>query len=224
MSDRIDATPYGGVGLALRMAERSGLMDAIEEKVRVLKQRQPYSEADHVMNMNALCGGTCLEDIKHRKHDAAFLEMLGTLGIPDSTTAGDFCRRFNASDVEALQDAINEARLHVWRAQGDAFVAKTAILDVDGTLVETTGECKEGADLTYKKLRGYHPLLVTYANTQEPLFIVNRPGTRPSVEGAPALLDKAIQLCRDAGHTKIRMRGDTAFSMTRYLDRWHEDG
>ncbi|MEM7605523.1 MAG: IS1380 family transposase [Myxococcota bacterium] len=226
MSDRVDATPYGGVGLAQRMAERSGLMEAIGRKVRVLKQRQPYSEADHVMNiaLNALCGGTCLEDLKRRKHDAAYLEMLGTLALPDSTTAGDFCRRFDAAGVDALQDAINEARLNVWRAQGDDFVAKTAILDIDSTIVETTGECKEGADPTYKGVWGYHPLLVTYANTQEPLFITNRSGARPSVEGAPALLDKAIQLCRDAGHTKIRMRGDTAFSMTRYLDRWHEDG
>lgn len=226
MADRTSATTYGGVALALRMAERAGLMQAIGSRVKVLKQRQPYSEADHVMNiaLNALCGGASLEDIKHRRHDAAFLDTLGTLAIPDSTTAGDFCRRFGASDVEALQDAFNEARLNVWRSQGRRFVEKTAVLDIDSTIVGTTGECKQGMDLTYKGVWGYHPLLVTYANTNEPLFLVNRSGARPSVEGAPALLDKAIQLCRDAGHTKILMRGDTAFSMTRYLDAWHEDG
>lgn len=226
MAERVEATTYGGVALAQRMAERAGLMKAIGARVHVLKQHQPYSEGDHVMNMalNPLCGGASLEDIKHRRHDAAFLETLGTLAIPDSTTAGDFCRRFRGSDVEALQDAINEARLNVWRAQGPRFAEKTAVLDIDSTIVGTTGECKQGMELTYKGVWGYHPLLVTYANTNEPLFIVNRSGARPSVEGAPALLDKAIQLCRDAGHTKILMRGDTAFSMTRYLDAWHEDG
>lgn len=220
------ATPYGGVGLALRVAKRSGLMRAINDLVDVLKQHQPYSEADHILNiaLNALCGGASLQDIEHRRNDAAFLEMLGTLAIPDPTTAGDFCRRFKQEDVDALQDAFNEARLNVWRSQGAAFVEKTAILDIDSTLVATTGACKEGMELTYKGVWGYHPLLVTYANTGEPLFIVNRAGARPSVEGAPELLDRAIALCRRAGHESILMRGDTAFSMTRYIDKWDEQG
>ena len=226
MSERVEATAYGGVALALRMAERSGLMSAIQTRVKVLKQHQPYSETDHVMNitLNALCGGASLQDIEHRRNDAAFLEMLGTLQIPDPTTAGDFCRRFKAPDIDALQDAINDARLNVWRSQGPGFVEKEAVLDIDSSIVETTGECKEGMELSYKGIWGYHPLLVTYANTNEPLFIVNRAGARPSVEGAPALLDKAIALCRRAGHTKILMRGDTAFSMTRYLDKWDDEG
>lgn len=208
------------------MAERSGLNHAINERVDVLKQHQPYSETDHVVNiaLNALCGGVSLQDIEHRRNDPAFLEMLDTLAIPDPTTAGDFCRRFKAEDVDALQDAINEARLNIWQTQGPAFVKKTAILDIDSTLVETTGACKEGMDMTYKGVWGYHPLLVTYANTQEPLYIVNRSGARPSVEGAPELLDRAIALCRRAGHESILMRGDTAFTMTRYIDKWHEQG
>lgn len=226
MSERVEATSYGGIPLILRIAERSGLKRAINESVEVLKQHQPYSEADHILNiaLNALCGGASLQDIEHRRNDAAFLEMLGTLAIPDPTTAGDFCRRFKAEDVEALQDAINEARLNVWRTQGASFTKKPAILDIDSSIVGTTGGCKEGMDLTYKGIWGYHPLLVTYANTNEPLFIVNRSGSRHSAEGAPALLDKAIALCRRAGHESILMRGDTAFAMTRYIDKWHDEG
>lgn len=226
MSKRVEATSYGGIPLILRMAERSGLKRAINEGVEVLKQHQPYSEADHILNvaLNALCGGTSLQDIEHRRNDAAFLEMLGTLAIPDPTTAGDFCRRFKAENVEALQDAINEARLNVWRTQGPSFTKKPAILDIDSSIVGTTGACKEGMDLTYKGIWGYHPLLVSYANTNEPLFIVNRSGSRHSAEGAPALLDKAIALCRRAGHESILMRGDTAFAMTRYIDKWHDEG
>lgn len=226
MSERVEATSYGGIPLILRMAERSGLKRAINEYVEVLKQHQPYSEADHILNiaLNPLCGGASLQDIEHRRNDAAYLEMLGTLAIPDPTTAGDFCRRFKTEDVEALQDAINEARLNVWRTQGASFAKKPAILDIDSSIVGTTGACKEGMDLTYKGIWGYHPILVTYANTNEPLFIVNRSGSRHSAEGAPALLDKAIALCRRAGHESILMRGDTAFAMTRYIDKWHEEG
>lgn len=60
--------------------------------------------------------------------------------IPDPTTAGDFCRRFDEPAVEALQAAINETRVRVWRSQQAAFFDE-AVIDADGTLAETTGQC-----------------------------------------------------------------------------------
>jgi hypothetical protein len=62
------------------------------------------------------------------------------------------------------------------------------------------------------------------ANTQEPLFLDNRSGNRPSSEGAAARFDQALSLCRRAGFRWVTFRGDTDFSQTRHLDRWHEDG
>jgi hypothetical protein len=54
------------------------------------------------------------------------------------------------------------------------------------------------------------------------LRLRNRPGNRPSQEGAAELLDESITLCRAAGFRKILLRGDTDFSQTAHLDRWHE--
>jgi hypothetical protein len=71
---------------------------------------------------------------------------------------------------------------------------------------------------------GYHPLLLTLANTGEVLRLVNRSGNRPSHEGAAAQFDACIELCRAAGFAKIVLRGDTDFSQTTELDRWHEQG
>ncbi|MCH7493391.1 transposase, partial [bacterium] len=69
-----------------------------------------------------------------------------------------------------------------------------------------------------------HPLLISLAETGEPLRIVNRSGNRPSHEGAAAHCDDMIALLRDAGFRNILLRGDTDYSQTEHLDRWDEEG
>ena len=109
---------------------------------------------------NVLCGGTCLQDMELRRKDEVYLDALGAQRIPDPTTAGDFCRRFDEGTIEALQTAINETRLRVWRAQPAAFF-EDAVIDADGTLAETTGQRKERMDIAYTGVWGYHPLVVS---------------------------------------------------------------
>jgi hypothetical protein len=79
-------------------------------------------------------------------------------------------------------------------------------------------------DLAYDGTWGYHPLLVSLANTQEPLFLVNRPASRPSYEGAADYFDRAAALCRQAGFRQISFRGDTDFTQAAHLDRWDAGG
>jgi hypothetical protein len=152
-----------------------------------------------------------------------YLDALGAQRIPDPTTEGDFCRRFTEPDVETLMDIINEVRIGVWRKQPDEFFQK-AIIDADGMIVETTSECKEGMNISYKGVWGYHPLVVSLANTAEPLYLVNRSGNCTSSEGAAKYIDRAIDLCDTVGFRKILIRGDTDFSQTKHLDRWDARG
>jgi Transposase DDE domain group 1 len=224
-SDRIRGLDSGGIGAIHRLAQQTGLVDAIDRRVEVLKVPLPYHESDHVLGIayNVLCGGTCLQDIELRRQNEVYLDALGAQRIPDPTTAGDFCRRFDDAALEALQTAINETRTRVWRAQPVAFFDE-AIIDADGTLAETTGQCKEGMDIAYNGVWGYHPLVVSLAQTQEPLFLENRSGNRPSSEGAAARFDQAATLCRDAGFRQITFRGDTDFTQTTELDRWDAAG
>ena len=163
-SDRVRGLTSGGIGVMHRLAQHTGLVAAIDRHVTVLKVHLPYHESDHVLGIayNVLCGGTCLQDIEQRRQDEVYLDALGAQRIPDPTTAGDFCRRFDAASLEALQTAINETRVRVWQQQPAAFFDE-AVIDADGTLAETTGACKEGMDIAYTGVWGYHPLLVSLA-------------------------------------------------------------
>ena len=209
----------------LLLARRTGLIADIDHHLHLLKRHLPYHESDHVLNiaLNILAGGHKLEHLELLRNDEAYLNALDAQRIPDPTTAGDFCRRFRLGDVLDLMDAINRTRLRVWAQQPAAFFDQ-ALIDVDGTLVATDAECKEGVDIAYDGTWGYHPLLVSLANTQEPLYLVNRSGNRPSHELAASFIDRAITLCRQAGFRSFFFRGDTDFTQTKHLDRWDEAG
>lgn len=225
LAGRCRGLSYGGLGAIHLLAKQLGLPQAIDQRVHVLKLHLPYFASDHVLNLayNTLCGGTCLQDLELRRNDAVYLDAVGAQRIPDPTTAGDFCRRFDASNIRALLDAYNEIRLKVWSKQPAAFFEE-AILDADGSLVETTGQCKQGMDIAYDGTWGYHPLIVSLANTGEVLTLVNRSGNRPSHEGAAAEIDYALNVCFRGGFRRALLRGDTDFSQTQHLDHWHDTG
>lgn len=222
VAQRTQAISCGGIGAIHLLVRELGLIEAIDQRLRLLLVHMPYHESDHVLNFayNALCGGHCMQDMELRRNDVNFLNALGATRTPDPTTAGDFCRRFNQSHVETLQDVFNDARQKVWAKQPQSFF-DCAILDADGTLVGTNGQCKHGADFAYDGTYGYHPLVVSLANTGEILRIRNRSGNRPSHEHAAEELDRALSVCWQAGFRAALLRGDTDFSQTKHLDGWN---
>jgi hypothetical protein len=213
----------GGIGAILLLAQKIELDKEIDRVLHLLKRHLPYHESDHVLNIafNLLAGGKRIEHLELRRNDAVYLDALGAERIPDPTTEGDFCRRFSEADVLALMNALNESRLRVWSQQPDEFLDE-AIVDADGTIVETDAECKSGVDISHDGRWGYHPLLISLANTAEPLFLLNRSGNRPSQERAGEYLDKAVALCIRAGFRTILLRGDTRITENKDLDRWDD--
>ena len=226
VAGRSRAIGCGGLGLMQAVVDSIGLRQTIDENLSLLKWCKPYHESDHVLALvfNLLAGGRCLDDLERHRRNDAFLDAVGARRIPGATTAGDFLRRFDATSVRQLMAAMQTSSANVWRRRAKKM-RRLALIDVDGTTVETTGECKERMDLAYTGRWGFGPLVVSLANTQEVISLVNRPANRPSHDGAAAEMDAAIDWARNqAGFEKVRLRGDTDFSLTKNFDRWHAQG
>ena len=224
MAEKTQAVGCGGIGAIHLLCQKIGLVELLDQKVQVLKRHLPYHESDHVLNVayNILAGGARMQDIELRRQDECFLNGLGAQRIPDPTTAGDFTRRFEPTDILDLMEAINGARRRVWQEQPEGFLAR-AVIEVDGTIAGTLGECKGGMDISYKGIWGYAPLIVSLANTQEVLYLVNRPGNVASHAGAGEWIDRAVALVQpQAG--QVHLRGDTDFSLTGKFDEWDQAG
>jgi len=219
---RRQAISNGGIGNIHQLAVRCGLVNEIDKRINLLKVHLPYHESDHILNIayNYLAGGNRLQDIELLRNDEAWLNALGAEIIPDPTTAGDFLRRFSQEDICEFLDVKNAVREKIWQKQSASF-RREAIINVDGTISPTTGQCKQGMDISYNGQWGYHPLVVSLHNTREPLYVVNRPGNVASHQGCAHWIDKSLDLvCTH--FKKVQLRGDTDFSLTGHLDKWDE--
>lgn len=65
IAERSQAITCGGLGAVHQLAEKVGLVKALDTRLPILQRRRPYSEADHILNIayNAMCGGLVLGDI-----------------------------------------------------------------------------------------------------------------------------------------------------------------
>lgn len=224
LSERIEAIHCGGIGAMHMLAKNTGLIETIDKEIQLLKQHRPYHESDHIMNIayNILAGGHCLEDIGNLRDNPEYMNALDADRIPDQTTAGDFLRRFEVEDIEKLMDIVNNIRVKLWKRQSKKF-KEQGIINIDATIEETTGSCKQGMHISYNKKWGYAPLIVSLANTREPLFLENRPGNTPSGFNAEKWIDKAIDLTQKVFES-VWLRGDTDYSKTKHFDKWDSKG
>jgi hypothetical protein len=203
-----------------------GLQKLIDDKLHLLQRHRPFHESDHVLSLaySMMCGEKTLDGLSARREDEAFLDALNARRIPHPTTAGAFLRRFVQRSVIDLLQVLNECSARVWR-QRPLSERRLAVIDVDGTIAPTTGECRELMSMAYEGTWGYHPLVVSLANSQEVLAIVNRPGNHSSNTNAARWMDHAIRWAVDkASFESVLLRGDTAFALTKNFDRWTEEG
>jgi len=222
MDGRHKGIANGGIGAVHLMNKKLGFVEDIDHVLHLLKRHLPYHESDHVLNIayNVVAGGTRLEDIELQRQDEAWLDALGAEIIPDPTTAGDFLRRFSEENIIELMEAANRTRKKAWDKQPKSFFEK-AILNVDGLIAETTGECKQGMDISYNGIWGYAPLIISLDETREALYLINRSGNAPSHLDSAQWIDRSLDLVSDT-FKEVCIRGDTDFSLTTNFDKWNK--
>jgi hypothetical protein len=220
-----ESTALGGLALAVGLVARLRVAQSIDARVSVLHSRRPYHESDHVLThvYNLFVGGSAIEDIADLQQSEPVRRMLGAARIPDPSTAGDFLRRFDQESIAALNVAIDEAQQRVWKRRYGAKKCALGIVDLDSHVRHVYGHQKEGADFTYKGGFGYHPLVISLAETQECLRLVNRSGNLPSAEGAAQELAGLVPLL-GSRFEKVLVRGDSAFARQDIFDVCDSNG
>ncbi len=224
-ADRGESTAYGGLLLAAALVRNLGIPRVLDEALDLLRSHRPFTESDHVLThvYNLFVGGTCIEDIASLQGSEPVRRMLGAVRIPDPTTAGDFLRRFDATSLHALDAAIDRGQEAVWRRRDGRKKAERALVDLDSHVHPVYGDQKEGADFSYKGPLAYHPLVISLAETQECLRLINRPGNTPSAEGAEEHLDELFPMLLRR-FRQVVVRGDSAFCNQKVFDTCEAHG
>lgn len=101
-------------------------------------------------------GGKCLDDLQYIRQDKALRLLLGLNQVPESDSLGDWLRRIGQSGVSAVTE-VNRTLL-----KRTLHKIKTVTLDIDAMLACTN---KQSAQWSYKKCKGYMPMIGTLAET-----------------------------------------------------------
>ena len=119
VSERTRGVGVGGMGAIHKIALSSGLVEAIDERIDVLKVHLPYHESDHVLNIayNILSGGTCPRGHRVVEKQRGVPGCARGSADPGPDDDGDFCRRLKEEDINALMESFNEVRPRIWSQQ-----------------------------------------------------------------------------------------------------------
>ena len=197
---------------------RSGLV-LYAEVLRALKVKQGveryFPESGSNRGYEAWCfiepllmmlygGGRHIEDIREIRDDEALRNLLGMDEIPSLSTYGDWL--FRQGKVEGLE-ATERINGEVVGRVSQREKEKDYTLDVDATVIEAE---KKSAQWTYKKVRGYQPILGFIAENGLCLAYEFRGGSVPAHAKAVEFLEKCEESCPE-GKRIAYIRSDSAF-------------
>jgi len=159
-------------------------------------------------------GGRHIEELREIREDETLRRLVGLRRMPSLSTFGDWLVRTGAQGgVEAMSRVDEEVAGTIWQRQATAEYT----LDVDATVIEAE---KREAQWTYKKVRGYQPILGFLAENGVCLTHEFREGNVAAQSGALRFLRRCLRLC-----PKIKyLRSDSAFYQAEVINLCQERG
>ncbi len=205
------AVANAGLVLPATLAEHLGLRDLFDAHVDLGDAPGRANAGIKAMTLvaSALAGGDCIDDAD-RMRVAQTPSVLGH-EVRAPSTLGVFVRSFTWGHISQLERVQDELLRRAWAAGAGPGQGRVTI-DVDSTICETYGLKKQGAKFGYTKVRGYHPLLATVAETDEVVGARLRGGNVHTARGAANFITRVFGHVRAAGATgPMVMRADSGF-------------
>ena len=217
-SDGAGLVSHAGSALLAQVADKTGLTRALSSELAELQLRAGSHDRGRVVRDLAVMladGGDCLADL------AAVRDQGALFGATASDSTAFRVIDQLASDPDAigwLRAAHARARARVWELAG---APEQATVDLDATLLSAHSD-KEGAQPTWKRGYGFHPMLAYCDQTGEALAGELRPGNAGAntaadqIKVAEAALEQIP--AEHIGDIKLLLRVDSAGACHELLD------
>ena len=154
-----------GLILPVTLAHRLGLSELVDCHVDLGDAPGRANGGDKMLTLvvSALAGGDCIDDADALRAGGTG-QVLGC-SVKAPSTLGTFLRSFRWGHARQLDRVGREVLTRAWAA-GAGPGNDQLTIDLDSTVCETYGLCKEGVQRhNYADQRGYHPLLAIAAGT-----------------------------------------------------------
>jgi hypothetical protein len=208
--DETNLVPAAGLIAPAALVQRMGLAALVSDRLD-LDEHGANSDIKALTVIGSiLAGGDSIDDTGLLRTGAT-CELLGQVRAP--STIGTWLRDFRLHNCRELDAISRELLRRLWQAgAGPADLSADMTMDMDSTIVEVAGPAKQGAAFGYTKVRGYHPLLATSAETGQVLASRMRGGNAGAARAAGSFLTETVSRVRNAGATgELTIRADSAF-------------
>ena len=205
------AVADAGIVLAATLAQRLGVEALVDRCVDLGDRPGAANPGCKVMTLvSAMAlGADCIDDCDVLRAGRTGQVLGHTVAAP--STLGTFLRSFTFGHLRQLDRVLDETLQRAWQAgvgPGDGRL----VVDVDSFVGEVFGPKKQGAAFGYTRVRGYHPLIATRADTGEVVHVRLRKGSANTSRGMLRFCDELIARVERAGATGPKLlRADSGF-------------
>jgi len=214
-----------GIALAATLAARLGMEGLVDRFVRLRPGRPGAASAGRkVMSLiyAMALGADSIDDCDVLRSGRTRRLLGGWVAAP--STLGTFLRAFTFGHVRQLDRVLAETLTRAWKA-GAGPGEGCLVVDVDSFVGEVHGYQKQGAAFGYTRVRGYHPMLASRAETGEVLHLRLRKGSANTQRGIVRFTDELIARVARAGANGVKLfRADSGFWNVKVFERLERAG